>query len=89
MQCQTAKLGHTSRGISGALYLKSATAGVHSFFEGRSDTAEPCSPALKSGSCAIEPCEPCQVGNQAALSSKFNVPRGSLLRAGGTKIALM
>ena len=37
--------------------------------------------ALKSGSCAIGRCEPCQVGNQAALSSKPDVPRGSLLGA--------
>ena len=38
--------------------------------------------ALTDGSCAINGCEPCQVGNQAALSSMFDVPRGSLSRAG-------
>ena len=37
--------------------------------------------ALKSGSCAIGSCEPCQVGNQAALSNKPDVPRGRLLGA--------
>ena len=34
--------------------------------------------ALMDGSCAIERCESCQVGNQAALSSFFGVPRGRL-----------
>ena len=43
--------------------------------------------ALKSGSCAIGGCEPCQVGNQAALSNFSNVPRGSLLRAECTEFA--
>jgi len=37
--------------------------------------------AVKNGSCAIECREPCQVGNQAALSEFFNVPRGRLFRA--------
>ena len=35
---------------------------------------------LKNGSCAINGREPCQVGNQAALSGMFDVPRGSLFR---------
>ena len=42
--------------------------------------------ALRSGSCAIEGCEPCQVGNQAALSNLLDVPRGSLLGAGGSEV---
>ena len=36
---------------------------------------------LKNGSCAIRGCEPCQVGNQAALSGLSGVPRGSLFGA--------
>ena len=38
---------------------------------------------LKSGSCAIRGCEPCQVGDQAALSGLSGVPRGCLLGADG------
>ena len=33
---------------------------------------------LKNGSCAIRGCEPCQVGNGAALSGLSGVPRGCL-----------
>ena len=33
---------------------------------------------LKDGSCAIKNREPCQVGNQAALSGAFDVPQGHL-----------
>ena len=33
---------------------------------------------LKNGSCAIRGCEPCQVGNGAALSGLSSVPRGCL-----------
>ena len=33
---------------------------------------------LKDGSCAIRGCEPCQVGNGAALSGLSGVPRGCL-----------
>ena len=40
--------------------------------------------ALKDGSCAIGGCEPCQVGDQAALSGFPNVPRGCLSGVGGT-----
>ena len=40
-----------------------------------------CAAVPKDGSCAIEGCESCQVGNQAALSSLFDVPRGCLSRA--------
>ncbi len=35
------------------------------------------------GSCAIGCCEPCQVGDQAALSSFPDVPQGCLSRVGG------
>jgi len=38
----------------------------------------PFSEVLKDGSCAIGGCEPCQVGNQAALSGLADVPRGCL-----------
>ena len=36
---------------------------------------------LKSRSCAIEGREPCQVGNQAALSGLFDVPQECRLGA--------
>ena len=36
--------------------------------------------ALTDESCAIGGCEPCQMGDQAALSSLDDVPRGSLSR---------
>ena len=37
---------------------------------------------MKDGSCAIRGCEPCQVGNEAALSGLSGVPRGRLFGAG-------
>ena len=37
---------------------------------------------LKNGSCAIKNREPCQMGNQAALSGAFDVPQGRLFGAG-------
>ena len=40
---------------------------------------------LKDGSCATRGCEPCQVGNQAALSGLSGVPRGSLF---GVEVAV-
>ena len=40
---------------------------------------------MKNGSCAIDGCEPCQVGNQAALSSSVDAPRGCLFGAEWTK----
>ena len=36
---------------------------------------------LKNGSCAIRGCEPCQVGNGAALSGLSSVPQGCLFGA--------
>ena len=36
---------------------------------------------LKNGSCAIRGCEPCQVGNEAALSGLSGVPQGRLFGA--------
>jgi hypothetical protein len=41
-----------------------------------------CVNAMTNGSRAIDSREPCQAGNRAALSGMFNVPRGSLFRAG-------
>ena len=80
MQLRAAEQGHTSRGFSGALHLKSATAGVDPSFEGVTQTDLRRVPAvLTSGSRAIGSCEPCQVGNQAALSGEPDVPRGRLL----------
>ena len=70
--------GHTNREISGVLYLQSATAGVNSRFEGRFCAAVATFCVLRYGSCAITPCEPCQVGNQAALSNVRDVIQGSL-----------
>ena len=43
----------------------------------------PFSLVLKNGSCAIRGCEPCQVGDQAALSSFSGVPQGCLFGADG------
>ena len=43
----------------------------------------PFSLVLKNGSCAIRGCEPCQVGDQAALSSLSGVPQGCLFGANG------
>ena len=40
---------------------------------------------LKDGSCATRGCEPCQVGNQAALSGLSGVPRG---RLSGAEVAV-
>ena len=40
--------------------------------------------AMKDGSCAIGGCEPCQVGDQAALSGFLDVPQGRLSGACGT-----
>ena len=42
---------------------------------------------LKNWSCAIKNREPCQVGNQAALSGDFDVPQGSLFGAEGAENA--
>ena len=36
---------------------------------------------MKDGSCAIRGCEPCQVGNGAALSGLSGVPQGCLFGA--------
>ena len=72
------KRGHTNRGGSGSLYLKSAIAGVDPFFEGETFTNGVASPVLRNGSCAIGHREPCQVGDQAALSGYPDVPRGRL-----------
>ncbi len=74
--------GHTSRGSSGSLYSKSATARVDPRFEGVYCVVCAIRNVLTNGSCAIGGCEPCQVGNQAALSSSADAPRGSLFRAG-------
>ena len=41
----------------------------------------PFTAVLKNGSCAIRGCEPCQVGNQAALSGLSGVPQGRLFGA--------
>ena len=81
------KQGQTSRGFSGALYLKSATAGVDPAIEGGIFTNWVLSSVLRGGSCAIGSCEPCQMGDQAALSGKPDVPRGCLPWAEGMKIA--
>ena len=38
----------------------------------------PSASVMKGGSCATRGCEPCQVGNQAALSGLSGVPQGCL-----------
>ena len=43
----------------------------------------PLAEALTDESYAIVGCEPCQMGDQAALSSCDDVPRGCLSRADG------
>ena len=43
----------------------------------------PLSTVLKDGSCATRGCEPCQVGDQAALSGLSGVPQGCLSGAEG------
>ena len=70
--------GHTNRGHSGALYPQPAIVGTNSRLEGGVRTAAADSRVLRYGSCAIASREPCQVGNQAALSGFCNVPRGCL-----------
>ena len=41
----------------------------------------PSASVMKGGSCATRGCEPCQVGNQAALSGLSRVPQGRLFGA--------
>ena len=53
---------------------------MNTISEGEIPMIEPCLDTLKSGSCAIAHREPCQVGDQAALSGIRSVPRGCLLR---------
>ncbi len=74
-------MDHTGRGSSGTLYLKSAIAGVIPDPEGHFCAAAPFVSVMKNGSCAIGSFEPCQVGNQAALRSPPDVPRGCLFGA--------
>ena len=62
-----------SRGVSGALYLQSAIAGVI-FCRGLLLWGCPLKVTLTSWSYATGICEPCQVGNGAALSETFRVP---------------
>ena len=71
---RTRPQGHTSRGFSGALHPQSATVGVMLPLRGGLVRSVPFSEVLKDGSCAIGGCEPCQVGNQAALSGLADVP---------------
>ena len=44
----------------------------------------PLAEAMTDESCAIVSCEPCQMGDQAALSSYDDVPRECLSRADAT-----
>ena len=82
------KSGHTGRGTSGALYLQSATAGVISNYEGCVCVVKPRTlSVMTDGSRATDGCEPCQVGNQAALSNLVCVPWVSLSRTGNANSA--
>ena len=74
-------LGRARRGASGALYPKSAIAGLKScsrffalrYYSGRA--------VMKIGSCVAEYYEPRQVRKEATVNSKFWVPQESLVRA--------
>ena len=82
------KSGHTGRGASGALYLQSATAGVISNYKGCVCVVEQRTlSVMTDGSYATDGCEPCQVGNQAALSNLVCVPWVSLSRTGNAQSA--
>ena len=69
-QYQAAEQGHTDRGVSGTLYLKSAIAGIMHNIRALYVGTAPFSFVLRNGSRAIAIREPCQVGNQAALSGE-------------------
>lgn len=75
---QDLKHGRTNRGVSGALLPAIRCSRGDMLLRGLSCVAAPIPKTLKDGSCAIESCEPCQVGDQAALSDEPNVPRGRL-----------
>ena len=67
---RAAEQGHTDRGVSGTLYLKSAIAGIMHIMRALFVRSAPFSFVLRNGSRAIAIREPCQVGNQAALSGE-------------------
>ena len=67
---RAAEQGHTDRGVSGTLYLKSAIAGIMHTIRALLVRSAPFSFVLRDGSRAIAIREPCQVGNQAALSGE-------------------
>ena len=73
---QVVMQGHTSRGVSGALYLQSAIARVITLPRGRFCVAGTCSKAMRLRSCATEVREPCQAGNRAAISGVHGVIQG-------------
>ncbi len=60
--------------LAAPCYLQPAIAGANSLIEVHKCVAALSQEAVTNGSCAIEGCESCQVGNQAALNSLFNVP---------------
>ena len=70
---QDLKHGRTNRGVSGALLPAIRCSRGDMLLRGFSCVAAPIPKTLMNGSCAIESCEPCQVGDQAALSSVFDV----------------
>ncbi len=74
-------LGRARRGVSGALYPKSAIAGLNS--RPRPDVLWDClcRVVLKIGPCAAESYEPRQVRKEAAVSSRFWVPQDLLVGA--------
>ena len=74
-------LGRARRGTSGALYPKSAIAGLNS--RPRPDVLWDClcRVVLKIGPCAAESYEPREVRKEAAVSSRFWVPQDLLVGA--------
>jgi len=66
--------GRARRGVSGALYPQSATAGSNSPPRGRGVGSAPSASALTIGSYAARVCEPRQVRKEAAVSGPPGVP---------------
>ena len=68
-------------GVSGALNLQSATAGLNTYNEACICEAWPRQVVLTVGSDATGICEPRQVRKEAAVSGRSCVPWGCLIRA--------
>jgi hypothetical protein len=71
-------LGRARRGVSGALYLQSAIAGLNSCNEAFLFRVWLLQVTKTAGSCAMETYEPRQARKGAAVSRPFHVPRARL-----------